>query len=67
VSSLTVADRHKHPPITLRLPEGDRVWLYEQEAATGRPVRAILADAVAAYRRSARTPTALDQRVSRSS
>jgi hypothetical protein len=61
-SSLTrapvVADRHKNDPITVRLPEGDRVWLYEQAAATGRPVRAIIADVVAAYRAASEPPPA---------
>jgi len=45
-------DRHKRHPITLRLPEGDRAWLEEHARETGRPVRAILADALAAYRRA---------------
>ncbi len=47
-----MADRHRHPPLTLRLPGPDRAWLYRQQDETGRPVRAIVADAVAAYRRA---------------
>ena len=43
-------DRHKHQPITFRPSAADREWLERQAAETGRPVRRILADAVAAYR-----------------
>jgi hypothetical protein len=59
------ADRHKQHPITLRLPEGDRAWLEERATATGRPVRAILAEALAAYRLHLDTSTASEARAAR--
>jgi hypothetical protein len=45
-----VADRHKYAPIRFRPPEPDRLWLLEQAAKTGRPVNAVLAEALAEYR-----------------
>jgi len=45
-----VPSQHKHPPIAFRPPEGDRAWLLEYAAATGRAVNAVLAEALAAYR-----------------
>jgi hypothetical protein len=42
--------RHKANPFTFRPPEDDRAWLYEHAASTGRPVGAVLAEALAAYR-----------------
>lgn len=42
--------QHKHPPLSLRLPEAERSWVLERHAATGQPVNAIIADAVAEYR-----------------
>lgn len=43
-------DRHKVRPISLRPPEGDRAWLDEYAKQTGKPVRRILAEALAEYR-----------------
>lgn len=43
-------DKHKHPPLGLRLPEADRTWLLEYAAQAGRPVNAVLAEALAEYR-----------------
>jgi hypothetical protein len=48
-----VRDRHKHQAISFRPPEGDRAWLESYAGETGRPVRAILAEALAAYRAAA--------------
>jgi len=45
-------NQHRHPPIPFRPPEGDRAWLLAHAAATGRPVNAMLADALRAYRAS---------------
>ena len=45
-----MADRHKHPPIPFRPPEGDRAWLLAYAKETGRPVNAILAAILSAYR-----------------
>lgn len=42
--------KHKHPPIPFRPPEGDRAWLLEHAERTGRPVNAILRDALTSYR-----------------
>ena len=46
-----MTDRHKHPPIAFRPPEGDRAWLLEHAATTGRPVNALLAEALSAFRK----------------
>ena len=43
-------NRHKHPPIAFRPPEGDRVWLLTYAQQTGQPVNRILARALAAFR-----------------
>jgi len=48
--------QHRHPPIGFRPPEADRLWLLEHAKETGRPVNAILAEALAAYRRAAAYP-----------
>lgn len=48
-----MTDRHKRPPVCFRPAEDDHQWLTEQSAATGRPVSAILAEALAAYRAAA--------------
>jgi hypothetical protein len=45
-----MTDRHKHPPIPLRLPEGDRAWLLDHAKQTGQPVNRVLAEALAEYR-----------------
>lgn len=48
-----MADRHRHAPIGFRPPVGDRAWLLAHAAETERPVNAILAEALAAYRKRA--------------
>jgi hypothetical protein len=45
--------QHKHRPIAFRPPEGDRAWLLEYALRTGRPVNAILAEALADKRAEA--------------
>jgi hypothetical protein len=45
-----MADRHRRRPLSLRLPEEERAWLYAHAGATGQPVRAILRQALAEYR-----------------
>jgi hypothetical protein len=45
-----MGDRHKHGPISFRPTEGDRAWLHDYAAETGRPVRAVLKEALAEYR-----------------
>ena len=44
-------DRHKHTPIRFRPPEADRLWLLEYAAKAGRAVNAVLAEALAEYRK----------------
>lgn len=46
-----MSDRHKHAPIRFRPPEADRLWLLEYADTTGRPVNAVLAEALAEYRK----------------
>jgi hypothetical protein len=43
--------RHRHAPLSLRLPEPDRAWLLEYAAESGRAVNAVLAEAVALHRK----------------
>lgn len=43
--------QHKHPPVSFRPPEADRRWLLEHAKATGKAVNAVLAAALAAYRK----------------
>lgn len=43
--------QHKRPPISLRLPEGDRSWLMEFAKTVSRPVNAIVTEALAEYRK----------------
>ena len=45
-----VPSQHKHNPVPLRLPEGDRSWLLTYAEATGQPVNAVLVAALAEYR-----------------
>jgi hypothetical protein len=59
-----VPSKHKHPPVSLRLPAADRAWLYAYAERTGQPVNRILTRLVAAerarddarHRRQARMP-----------
>jgi hypothetical protein len=46
-------DRHKAKPLSIRLPEPERLWLAEHARQTGQPVRRIILDAIAAYRAAA--------------
>lgn len=41
--------QHKNPPIAFRPPEGDRVRLLAHAEAAGRPVNAVIAEAVRRY------------------
>jgi hypothetical protein len=43
-------DKHKHPPISVRLPEVDRLWLLNHAKAEGLPVNKVLAVALKVYR-----------------
>lgn len=43
-------DRHRYAPISFRPPAEDREWLEHRAKETGRPLRAILTDALSAYR-----------------
>lgn len=43
-------DRHAQTPISIRPPKDDRAWLEAYARETGRPVRAILVEALARYR-----------------
>lgn len=42
--------QHKTSPVSFRPPERDRAWLYAHAETTGRPVNAILAEALREYR-----------------
>lgn len=44
-----MSSQHKHPPISFRPPEADRVRLLQHVAATGEKVNAVLARALAEY------------------
>jgi hypothetical protein len=44
-------DRHRQPPIPFRPPEADRAWLVEYAERASRAVNAVLAEALAEYRR----------------
>ena len=41
-----MVNQHKHPPISFRPPEADRVRLLQYAAATGQPVNAVLSAAL---------------------
>jgi hypothetical protein len=45
-----MSDRHKRPPIPVRLPAGDESWLKEHARHTGQAVNAIVRRAIADYR-----------------
>jgi hypothetical protein len=42
--------QHKHPPVSFRPPETDRLWLFTYAKTAGKAVNAVLAEALAAYR-----------------
>ena len=43
-------NQQKYRPISFRPPEADRLWLAQNAKETGRPVNAILVEALAEYR-----------------
>jgi hypothetical protein len=43
-------DRHAQNPISIRPPRDDRAWLESYARQTGRPVRAVIVEALAEYR-----------------
>ncbi len=43
-------DRHAQNPISIRPPKDDRAWLEAYARQAGRPVRAIIVEALAEYR-----------------
>jgi hypothetical protein len=43
-------DRHAQNPISIRPPKDDRAWLEAYARDTGRPVRAVIVEALAEYR-----------------
>lgn len=45
-----MADRHKVKPLSLRLPEALAAWVARRAAATGKPVRRVILEAVEAAR-----------------
>lgn len=45
-----MTDRHAQNPISIRPPKDDRAWLESYARDTGRPVRAIIVEALAEYR-----------------
>lgn len=49
-ASQSMPSQHKHPPISLRLPEADRAWLLAYVRATGIPRNQVLIDALAVFR-----------------
>jgi hypothetical protein len=51
-------DRHKTKPLSLRLPEALSAWVSAQSAATGKPVRRVIIEAVEAAREASSTDAA---------
>jgi hypothetical protein len=47
-----VADLHRQSPLCFRPAEDDRAWLAEYARRAGRSVYAVLADALAEYRKT---------------
>ena len=45
-----MADRHKQTPISIRPPDDLRDWLYAYAQHTGRPVRALILQALQEFR-----------------
>ena len=45
-----MSSQHKHNPIPFRPPSPEREWLLRYAADTGRPVNAILTEALSEYR-----------------
>jgi predicted transcriptional regulator len=41
-----MSDRHKRNPVTVRLPEDLRAWVKRYAAVTGRPVNAVIVEAI---------------------
>jgi hypothetical protein len=44
-------DRHRHPKVSFRPPEDDREWLLAHAVKAGRPVNAILREALSDLRK----------------
>jgi hypothetical protein len=45
-----MADRHEHKPLRYRPPAAERLWLASYKEQTGKPMNAILTEAVRALR-----------------
>jgi hypothetical protein len=56
-----VPNQQKYRPISFRPPEADRLWLAAYAEQTGRPVNAILAEALAEYREARTLPARNDR------
>jgi hypothetical protein len=56
-----MTDRHAQNPISIRPPKDDRAWLEAHAKQTGRPVRAIIVDAIARERGRQEAGTVNDQ------
>jgi hypothetical protein len=56
-----MADRHKHPPIRFRPPEAERLWLAAYQERTGKPMNAILTEAVRRLRAEVERGTGQDE------
>lgn len=41
-----MTDRHRTPPLSIRLPDGERQRLYDYAERTGQPIRRVIVDAV---------------------
>ena len=48
-----MTDRHTHKPFRFRPPEAERLWLAGYQERTGKPMNAILTEAVRALRAQA--------------
>jgi hypothetical protein len=46
----TVPNQQKYRPLSIRPPEADRLWLIGHAERTGRPLNAVVAEAIADYR-----------------
>lgn len=64
-TTTTGKDRHKRSAIAFRPPEHDHRWLLERAQQTGTPVNAIIAEALAAYRKRTEAAELRDQRAGR--
>jgi hypothetical protein len=46
-------NQHKRPPLAFRPPEDERLWLLAYQERTGKPMNAILTEAVRLFREAA--------------